>query len=223
MSFGSTSRRLAAACAGIAVGFSISCSDADPIPPSNGTMALSVQASTAGTGRYESVTFPIVQFKVRPVDALGNAIAGSLAIGLTNTTIAGNLATGAATITTSTALPAGRYRIDLLSIGSPVLTDATVPLPAPTTCIENLATVPATTGAQIGAVSYLESDLTDPSWILDVSPGAQQIAITVNAPAFVQLIEQSFTCVDGGGSATLTSFDYFAYRDGLLPLMALRD
>jgi hypothetical protein len=222
MTFGTAWRRAAMAGAIVAMGFSISCSEADPVPPSNGTIALSVQASTTGTGRYESVTFPISQFKVRPVDELGNAVFGSLAIGLTNTTIAGNLASGTATIATTTALPAGRYKIDLLVVGSPVLTDSTVPLPAPTNCIENFATVPAATGAQIGAVGYVESDLTDPSWILEVSSGAQQIAVTVNAPAFVQLVEDSFTCVDEGGSATLTSFDYAAYRDGLLPLMALR-
>lgn len=216
-------QRVAAVTAVVLMGLSVSCSDADPIPSSSGAISFSVQASTAGTGRYETVAFPVSQFVVRPVDELGNAVVGSLRIGLTNTTVTGNLATGAATVTTATALPPGRYRTELLVIGAPVLRDTTNPLPTPTTCIENLATVPAATGAQIGAVGFIDSDLSGPEWILDVTPGSQQLALAVDAPAFVQLVESSFTCVEGGGSATLTSFDFGAYRNGLLPLLSLRD
>jgi hypothetical protein len=222
MILGSIRQRLAFVLAVALMGLSLSCSEADPVPPSSGTISLSVQASTAGTGRYENVSFSYSQLVVRPVDEFGNAVMGSLKIGLTNSTVAGNLATGAATVTSATALPAGRYRVELLIIGPPVLADTTNPLPAPTACIENLATVPAATGAQIGSVGYVDTDLTDPAWILDISPGSQQLALTVDAPAFVQLVESSFTCVEGGGTATLTAFDFGAYRNGLLPLLAFR-
>ena len=221
MKLGSTWQRAAMALAGVAMGMSISCSEADPIPPSSGAIAVKVQASTTGTGRYESVTFPRSQLVVRPLDPLTEAATGGYRISLTSSSLVADLASGTAAVRAA-ALPAGRYRLELLLIGEPVLRDTTSPLPTPTTCIEKLARVPLGGDGEltVPSVAYVESDF--PGWILDVSSNAHEIALSVDAPALVQLIENSFTCDDSSGTADLIAFDSNGYRNGLLPLLTFQ-
>lgn len=222
MNLGSVRRGLMLLGGATALALLPACSDADPIPASTGSIAFSVQASTAGTGRYETVLFPINTIRLRPVDEFGNAIFAGKQIALTVGLVTGNLAPGASVQSQAAALPPGRYRVEELGISATRLADTTVPLPAPTSCIENLAVIPDTTGAQIPGVSYNASQLTGSQWIFDVTSGSQQLALTVDAPAFVELVESSFTCDDSGGTAVLTSFNGAAYQNGLLPLLAMR-
>lgn len=221
MNLGSTGRLLAMTGCAAALFLLPACNEADPIAPSSGSVAISVQPSTAGTGRYESATLALIRARVRRVDELGNTLLAFSPIQLSATRIPTNLAPGSATFTVASALPAGRYQMDQLGIEPPQLVDSTVPLPAPTSCIEKLASVPQTTGAQIPPIDYFAFQLTDPVWTFDIGPGSQQLVFTVNAPALVQLVESSFTCDDSSGTAVLTSFNTTAYQNGLLPLLGV--
>lgn len=221
MTLGSIWQRVAAVVAVALMGMSLSCSDADPIPPSSGVITLRVQASTTGTGRYESVTFPLTQLVVRPVDPLTETATAGSRISITPSNLIADLASGTAA-TQAAALPVGRYRLELLLIGEPVLRDTTNPLPPATTCLEQLARIPLTGQGEltVPSIGYVESDF--PGWILDVPPGAHEIRLSVDAPALVQLIESSFTCDDSSGTADLIAFDSNGYRNGLLPLLTFQ-
>ena len=224
MNLGSIRRRLIP-CVGLATLILLpACSDADPVPSSTGSIAFSVQASTTGTGRYEGVTFSVARLRVRAVDALGNTLQGGKQLELAATPVPGNVAPGATVQTRAMGLPAGRYRVELLELTPAKLTDTTVPLPTPTSCIENFATVPPPPPPpmpQVPGVAYDSSQLTGPEWLFDITAGAQELSLTVDAPALVELIETSFTCDDSGGTAVLTSFDNAAYANGLPPLLGM--
>lgn len=222
MNLGSTRRFLALTGCAVALGVLPACDEADPIPSTTGSLAVSVQASTAGTGRYETASFAVDNIVVRAVDPLGEAVFGSIPVRLTVTRVPGNLAPGASIFTIPSALPPGRYHVETLLIGPPQFLDATSPLPPSAVCIEKLAAVPASTGAAVPPINFSGFQLTDPQWTFDVGSGAQQLVVLVDAPAYVDLVESSFTCDESSGTPALTSFDSVAYMNGLLPLLGLR-
>ena len=90
MNLGSTRRFLALTGCAVALGVLPACDEADPIPSTTGSLAVSVQASTAGTGRYETASFAVDNIVVRAVDPLGEAVFGSIPVRLTVTRVPAN-------------------------------------------------------------------------------------------------------------------------------------
>jgi hypothetical protein len=165
------------------------CTGSEVLAPSSQNFRVSIELVNYES-RFEIAELQVLQTRVRPVDPVASDALGTNSLGMLNLPIlASSLEPGGAS---DLALPNGLYELITLRVNNISLVDLDTPVPGPV--CEDWFPVWDLPGVNINIINFGEDVITAVE-----EGGDNELRITIDGQAFIEVLQASWTCIDVGG------------------------
>jgi hypothetical protein len=196
----------------------------DTLNSGSQNLSMTYTPSPSGAGRFDVASFSINRIQSLPADPDEAALFGTERLLFRFSPFEANLTLATPVPYSNIALSTGGYNVTLIEFTPPSLVDNNLAPPPYASCVDGIDQFNAQSAGGLPPVFLFTPATNDLSGLdFTVSPGQNNLAVTINVPGLIAGYEAAFTCqyVPCPGCPvdprpTLTAFDTAAFRLALL-------